>query len=90
MNGLVLAELTSVVTASVGASVWIKSRRTSIGTHFFLVCLHRSSMDSLKWTCPFLRSYIVWTTMGSLGLLLCVSYTSVVLLVCQGLSFFRT
>ena len=36
MNGLVLAELTSVVTASVGASVWIKSGRTSMGTHFFL------------------------------------------------------
>ena len=36
MNGLVLAELTSVVTSS---GVWIKSRRTSMGTHFFLfVC----------------------------------------------------
>ena len=36
MNGLALAELTSVVAVSVGASVWIKSRRTSIGSTFFL------------------------------------------------------
>ena len=36
MNGLLLTGLTSVLTVIVGASVYINSRRTSIGTYFFL------------------------------------------------------